>query len=414
MSKEPFINIPTNSSTINSRRPEISLFASDEKFLKNLASIKMYLDNKKTHCNVHNNKLIYIPHKKLSYGKHDVKIHIKDLKGKLKIIEWYFFINSSSSKSENYKLFYGIPHSHTSYSTGRGTPITAFNYARKKSLDFLIITDHAYDLSKNNKGISKWDKVKADSYKFKKRYKKFLPLCGFEVSCKSLGHFNVLNTKNLYKREIKHIENFIKWLKGEDDPIVCINHPHKYIEYLKYNNDLDKYINFIEVGNGSPPFKYLNGEKYYYKLLDMGWHIGAINGQDNHRENWGDTDNLTAVICRSLNYDEFFEALKYRRTYSTETRTLKLFFKANGCWMGSTVKNRNNSLELEISVEDKKVPIKKIQLISKGGHVIEEKNCHDKSKVRWNLSLPFNTNCWYVVKVIHKNGKQGISSPIFT
>ncbi|QGU95596.1 hypothetical protein GOM49_11285 [Clostridium bovifaecis] len=418
MLKQLFIGIPLNNSITNDKFPEIYLATLTNQYFNGLIDIKMYLDNKKVHHRIYSNKIIYIPRKKLSSGKHEVKIFIKDLNRQVQKIQWSFIVSSASSRSDKYNFYYGIPHSHTSLSTGKGTPTEAFKYAQKKSLDFLIITDHSGLLDKkikyNSKEISKWNVVKKNSLDFWKDDSKFLPLCGFEVSSKGLGDFNVLNTKSLYKGKIRNFRDFIAWLQKERSPIVCINHPHKYIESLKYDEILDKYINFIEVGNGSPPFKYLRAEKYYYKLLDNGWHIGAINGQDNHRENWGDTDNLTVVISKSLKYDEFFDALKSRRTYSTETRSLKLIFKVNGYWMGSAVQGDPSKLDFEIIAEDKKIPINKVQIISTGGTLIKEKSAHKKGKIKWNLTLPYKKGAWYVVKVIHTNGKVGISSPIFT
>ncbi|KGM95061.1 hypothetical protein Z968_10080 [Clostridium novyi A str. 4552] len=323
----------------------------------------------------------------------------------------------TSSNIEKYNFYFGIPHSHTGFSTGKGTPTEAFNYAKKKGIDFLIVTDHGghlyRDKKSNSSKNSKWEILKNDASKFNTKNDKFLSLGGFELTSKNFGDFNVLNSNNIYKGKIKDFNKFTMWLKNQPNPIVSINHPHKYIESFKYNRELDKFINFIEVGNGSPPFKYLNGEKYYYNLLDKGWHIGAINGQDNHRMNWGDTDNLTVVICKSLNKKDFYEALNYRRTYSSETRSLKLIFKVNGKWMGSIL-SPSKKLNFEIYAEDKKNPIKKVQIISNGEKIIKEKSLKKKGKLKWDFSIPYKKNCWYVAKVIYKDDKMGISSAIFT
>ena len=82
--------------------------------------------------------------------------------------------------------------------------------------------------------------------------------------------------------------------------------------------------------------------------------------------------------------------------------------------MGSIIENNSNKMNLEIIAEDKKVPINKIQIISNGGIVVKKKSAHKENKIKWNLSLPFKKGAWYVVKVIHVDGKVGISSPIFT
>ena len=39
------------------------------------------------------------------------------------------------------KFYYGIPHCHSNYSTGRGTPNELYEYAKKCSLDYLFETD---------------------------------------------------------------------------------------------------------------------------------------------------------------------------------------------------------------------------------------------------------------------------------
>ncbi|WP_052113113.1 CehA/McbA family metallohydrolase [Clostridium novyi] len=411
-----FINEPKNNSIIQNRFPEISLISLDTTYYKKLSNIKMYVNNKKVNFKIIDNKIIYIPRKKLHSGTQKIKITLYDKNKEKKELKWCFLIETSSN-IEKYNFYFGIPHSHTGFSTGKGTPTEAFNYAKKKGIDFLIVTDHGghlyRDKKSNSSKNSKWEILKNDASKFNTKNDKFLSLGGFELTSKNFGDFNVLNSNNIYKGKIKDFNKFTMWLKNQPNPIVSINHPHKYIESFKYNRELDKFINFIEVGNGSPPFKYLNGEKYYYNLLDKGWHIGAINGQDNHRMNWGDTDNLTVVICKSLNKKDFYEALNYRRTYSSETRSLKLIFKVNGKWMGSIL-SPSKKLNFEIYAEDKKNPIKKVQIISNGEKIIKEKSLKKKGKLKWDFSIPYKKNCWYVAKVIYKDDKMGISSAIFT
>ncbi|MGY0375058.1 CehA/McbA family metallohydrolase [Clostridium sp. JNZ J1-5] len=417
-----FIITPQDRTCINNKLPNISLLILDKDYLKDAISLKMYLDSKKITPKVALNIISYIPDKSLSRGKHKVKFIIKFLDGSKKTISWSFKINSSNCKSsplDKYNFYYGIPHAHTSLSTGKGIPIDAFNYAYKNKLDFLIITDHSRYLNKrisfNSSDIKKWDLIKRSSMSFSKNHTDFLALSGFEVTSSDYGDFNVINTNNLYSEKIKNFSKFTNWLEQSGNPIVFINHPHKYIENFNYSLRLDKFINFIEVGNGCFPTKYLNGEKYYYKLLDNGWHIGAINGQDNHKLNWGDSDNLTVVISKSLKSKDFFEALNNRRTYSTETKSLKLIFTINDCWMGSKIASNDNSkLNFRIYAEDKKVPIKKVQLLSRGGIVIQEKTSHKKSKIKWDFSLTFKKNSWYVVRIIHEDGRCGVSSAIFT
>ncbi|MCY6371928.1 CehA/McbA family metallohydrolase [Clostridium ganghwense] len=413
MIKTLSILTPKNNSSITNPISEISIILISTR-TSDLSKIKMYLDGKKVHYSITGNKISYIPTKKLRSGDHYVKVTTTDNNGNVNKIKWSFYVEKNNLK---YNFYYGIPHAHTSYSTGKGTPSEAFKYAFDKALNFLIITDHSSSLSKHSKGNkskeSKWGLTKKEAITFTKKSNNFLALRGFEVSSNHYGHFNIIGSKNYLKYKIKNFDEFTYWLNREDSPIVSINHPHKYIESFNYNAQLDKYINFIEVGNGSPPNKYLNGEKYYYKLLDKGWHLGAINGQDNHRANWGDSNNLTVVIAKSLKEKDFIDALKNRRTYSTETRTLKLTVKANNYMMGSILP-LNKNIIFNLKAIDKNNPINKIELISNEATVLKSKKFSEKTKVKWDLCIPFEKNKWYVIKITHKNGLYGISSPFFT
>lgn len=402
-----FILVPENNSTINYRPKEISLTLTKNVF-KNLYKAKMYVNNKKIRTTVSENKVCYNPRRKLHRGKHDVKIVFIDNNHKKVTLQWSFFINLEKHRKIEYNFYFGNPHSHTSYSTGKGTPRDAFKCALDNNLNFLIVTDHSSRLSKSNK----WHNTESQAKVFNKQHTNFLALRGFEVTSNKLGHFNVLGSKNYY-RKIRNSKDFACWLNKEHSPIVFINHPHKYIESLDYDKDLDKSINFIEVGNGSLDSKYLRGEKYYYKLLDKGWHIGAVNGQDNHKFDWGKSDNLTVVLSKSLKYEDFMEALRNRRTYSSESRSLCLHFKVNDYWMGSIIKPCK-TLDFSIKAEDKKTPIDKIEVISNRNEVIKCKNIDSKSRARLNFSIDYDQNRWYVVKICYKNGNCGLSSPIFT
>ncbi|MCY6484330.1 CehA/McbA family metallohydrolase [Clostridium aestuarii] len=419
MYKDIIIVNPKNKSSTYDCSPEISLILLPHKSINNIINAKMYLDNKKVNCKIAQNKISYTPFQKLHSGNHHIKISILDSYGNTTKMKWSFKIKKNRLAYEKYNFYYGIPHAHTSYSTGRGTPLEAFKYAYKRGLDFLIITDHSKSLGKkityNSKQRSKWHATEEQTIKFIKKGKHFLSLRGFEVSSNHYGDFNVINSANFVKSKVKDFDKFNHWLEDEKSAIVSINHPHKYIESFKFHKGLDKFINFIEVGNGSPPYKYLNGEKYYYKLLDKGWHLGAINGQDNHRANWGDTDNLTVVVSKSLREQDFMEAFKNRRTYSSETRTLKLSILVNNCHMGSIIKtNSTRELKFNIIAEDKKNPINKIEIISNGGEIIKEKIFNTQTKAAWNTSLPYISEKWYVIKIIHKNNKCGIASAVFT
>jgi hypothetical protein len=333
---------------------------------------------------------------------------------------------------EEYKFYFGVPHGHTAYSDGRGTPLIACERVRERGLDFFIPADHSnlFDgVMRNNyeydyehkeyreKEGSAWWKTGREVEEINNRYEDFLAIRAFEMSSSLWGHINVINSGSYVeaKKQMESLEDFCGWLKGKKDIVVVINHPHKHFNYSYYNLGMDGVMDLIEVANGSPPRKYRRLESHYFKMLDLGWHLGVINGQDNHRANWGERDNLTVVIARGLTREDFIEALKSRRTYSTETRSLKMTFKAEGEWMGSIVEEEAyDKISFEIIAEDEKYPIKKLELISRGGRVIQEKHFNNSRRAEWRPEVEVKKGEeWYVLKVIHGNGRWGLSSPIF-
>lgn len=408
---------PGNMTSTFDKTPKISAFLKEGSTFLNLSSAKLYIDSKEVIPVISENSISCIPMENLSYGEHYIKISIQDLNSNIYEFQWYFIV---ANQYTNYNFYYGVPHCHTSYSDGKGTPTEAYTHAKNSKLDFLIITDHSGSLirSEVNNQIPNWEMTKAEVETINKKYNHFLALIGLEMSTKIWGHVNVINCKNVIdKKTRKNPQKLYDWLCDQDrnNIILSINHPNRSSYFLSYISEFDKFINLIEVGNGSPPRQYTRSEEYYFKALDNGWHVGAVNGQDNHNNNWGEPDNLTVVIAENLNMTSFISALKLRRVYSTETRTLKLTVKANNHWMGSILDfKKSDKLNLQIIAEDNSTPITKIQLISTGGNIIKEKSFFNSHTAKWQPTLTIATDySWYVVKVIHKNGKLGISSPIF-
>ena len=348
------------------------------------------------------------------------------------LFEEELFLYNDSSKNVKYNFYYGIPHTHTSYSDGQGHPIDAFEYAIGKNLNFLFTADHSnfldgvkhknFEYDKYNKQYSEkegsqWFNTGKDVELSNSKYKDFVALRGFEMKWFAGGHISILNSQNYLNGRKQHlnINKLSSWLSSQYNVIAAINHPSRSFRPIEYNSEMDKVLKLIEVGNGSFPRKYIRCESYYYKLLDLGWHLGAINGQDNHTNNWGDADNLTVILADALNKDKLIDAMRNMRTYSTETRSLRLVFKANDLWMGSILKDNIGSLiSFEITAADNCVPIEKIQLISNEGKIVNESKYENAAIVTWKPCQTVNNEeSWYIVKVIHSNGKWGISSPIF-
>ncbi len=325
---------------------------------------------------------------------------------------------SETLDTKNLKFYFGIPHAHSAFSTGMGTPIEAFDYARHNGLDFLILTDHNNHLTKSvrvrGNEFTKWEASKYLSSKYNKKHENFLSLIGFESKTKILGDINISNPNIFFTGTVNNIQLLILWMFNNPDAFISINHPHNSIENLEYNPILNKLITSIEVGNGSAPNKYQRYEKQYYKLLDKGWKLGAINGQDNHRLNFGDSENLTCIIANELNMSSLIQAFRKRHTYSTESRSLYMYFTLNDSFMGSCISNSVNELNFMIFAKDPNYKISEIQIISTNGIIIKKINSLNLNRVKYMYKHEPNINeLWYVIKIILENSKIAISSPIF-
>ncbi|KAB3530522.1 DUF6359 domain-containing protein [Alkaliphilus serpentinus] len=376
----------------------------------------------------------------LDYGEHDVVIYVPDVEGRMKEFNWFFRVEK---ENPNYNFYYGIPHAHTAYSDGAGTPNEAYEYAKTNNLDWLFITDHSNWLDGVTEGNyeydpvaneyvevvgSQWHSTRLEAEAINEKYAgEFLAIRGFEMTSSIWGHTNSINSDTYVeaKKQMVPLSEYYDWVtdvstRSGAKVFNAFNHPNwpdDSFNNLAYVASLDRYFNGIEVGNGAPPYSYARAEGHYFKALDNGWRLGALNGQDNHAKNWGDPDSLTVVIAESLDTDTLIDAMNARRMYSTETRTLELTVKGNGHWMGSVLDvNAGDEINLDILAEDSMVKIDKLQLITNGGNILDEKVFSGgTNSAAWNLTLNASGGAqWFVVKVIHSNGGWGHASPIFT
>ena len=149
-------------------------------------------------------------------------------------------------------------------------------------------------------------------------------------------------------------------------------------------------------------------------MLDKGWKLSAINGQDNHRMNFGDTENLTCVIANNLNTNALVDAFRKHRTYSTESRSLIMHFTINNTFMGDTLSKDINSLQFSIYAEDQNYLIKEIHIISYNGSVIKKITDLNLHRIRYIYKHnPKSNETWFIIKILLDKNKLAISSPIF-
>lgn len=311
-------------------------------------------------------------------------------------------------------IFYGIPNAYTSYSIGKVSPYEAFSYCYHNKLNFLITTDQNNFFKDFMQNSSKWSSLQKTSQKFYKKHESFIPLIGFEAKTIPYGDMYIVNSKSYFLGEIKDINLLILWMLRNHDAFLIMKSPLKTTVSLPYNPILNNIITSIEVCSGEFSRRYNRREKYYFMLLDKGWKLGAVNSQNNKDLNFGDFDNLTGIVCTKFNKESLVNAFRKRHTFSSESRSLKLYFFANNTFMGGILNKSFSSLKFSIILEDPYFKIDKIEIITNGGTVLHSIDNIELHKIKYIYEHNIENNeKWFLVKIYQEDNRIAISSPIF-
>lgn len=320
---------------------------------------------------------------------------------------------------KNIHYYYGIPNCYTAFSTGKGTPYDALTYGDNAGLDFMSITDlNSYlgtTISTTDGLLTKWQATKYFINRFEKKHDDFLPLIGFECKTNSIGDLNIINSNSYFTGFVRDLKLLALWMLNHEESIITIRTPPVTFKPLPYNLILNKLITCVDVGASHQSAKSTLYEKYYYYMLDAGWRLGAINGQNTQKLQLGETENLTVYIGNELSTDELVAAFRNRRTYSTQSRFLKLHFTINGAFMGENIIIQpNEKLKFNIYAEDYKFNIQEIQIITSKGLILRKIDGINLSYIKYIYEYtPSNNEKWYLIKLIQDDGRIAISSPIF-
>ncbi|WP_078543726.1 CehA/McbA family metallohydrolase [Litchfieldia alkalitelluris] len=426
---------PSKMTTILEKQPVISGKLEETETAIDWASFKLLVDGQDVTAAATVNKeeftFSYNTPNELALGEHSIFVEISDVSGAKNQYISYFYVAEQKEDSD-YNFYFGVPHAHTGFSDGKGTPADAYQMSYDNGLDYIIVTDHSNWLD-GDKYVSErkefeetvgseWHQTKEMMNAFNAKHEgDFLAMRGFEMTSSHWGHINVFNAQNYVeaKQTVVELGEFYEWLTTQENVVASFNHPNwpsDSYNNLAYVPEVDHLMATLEVGNGAPPYSYARAEEHFFRAMDNGWHVGAVNGQDNHSANWGAPDNLTAVVAEDLTNESFMEAFKARRVYSTEARDAKLRVKANDFWMGSTLDVKDGEeLKFDIWVQDETNPIDEIQIISNGGEIIKQVKVGEATEYTWNPTIIDGDGAnWYVVKVIHTDSKWTTASAIYT
>ena len=296
-----------------------------------------------------------------------------------------------------YTVYYGNLHSQTNDSDGGGAipgcsgsqgaqtgafgPADAYTYARGRSLDFLMASEHNhyFDGSSGTNGS-------ANPTTAKNRYAagrtaaansnaanpSFLALYGMEWGViDNGGHLNIVNANLLAAWETNSSGQLIGDILTPKNDYVALydtmkargwvgqfNHPSTSDSQFKvgttvfgYDADGDEVMVAAEVMNTSAfstntsesETSRSTYESAYNLFLERGYHLAPTTNQDNHCANWGASyTNRTAVLIptgTAYNEASFVAALRARRAFATMDKNSQLILTANGRVMGERFAN---------------------------------------------------------------------------
>jgi hypothetical protein len=255
----------------------------------------------------------------------------------------------AKSDYKPYNTYFGYLHAHSELSDGEGDPVEAYTYAYGVGgLDFFALTDHG-ELLDPWPWANEWEEL-VNAAEALYQPGTYVTLWGFEWSNPILGHINVLNTPD-YTSSISDflITDLYDWLSDRPEGFGRFNHPGDYddlfTEFLHmelYPEAVPQMVG-IETWNGNDSFDqyyYDGGWVSEYSYWDegnlLGWYLGALGGQDNHRRGWGLLNDFRiAVLAEELTREHIVAAYLNRRFYATEDKDLYLDLRCRGYPMGS-------------------------------------------------------------------------------
>ena len=339
--------------------------------------------------------------------------------------------------NDEYNIYFGQLHSHTSYSDGAGTCEEAFNHAANEveNLDFLAVTDHSNSFDNDTKATIKDGSVSAEwveGHELADKYTRddFVSLYGYEMTWSggAPGHMNTFNTDGFMSRNMKGYEsksraalqNYYAQLVDTPDSISMFNHPGTtfgdFYDFAYYSKANDRQITLIEVGNGEGAIGssgYFPSYEYYTRALDKGWHVAPANNQDNHKGRWGDANTGRSVILAdSLSRENIYDAIRNMRVYATEDNDLKIYYTLNGYEMGSTLDMVPAEVKIRVKTSDPTDSGRmNVEVIANGGVTVASKMV-DESSAETEFTLIPN-NSYYYIRVTQADGNIAVTAPVW-
>ncbi|MBO7376455.1 MAG: CehA/McbA family metallohydrolase, partial [Clostridia bacterium] len=305
-----------------------------------------------------------------------------------------YTVSFSASDMKNLSVYVGEVHAHTSDSDGTGSAEDAVLYARDVGgVDFFAVTEHSHYLSEKR---YRAQIENADRYD---EPGKFACLYGWEMTWNNKngywGHMNVLGCRDFVQSiDDNGMHDLLRWLKVRPEAVAMFNHPG-------YNwGNFDEFANRSETADRSVRLSEIKGPAYDYEymhLLAKGWHASPVTSEDNHAPNWTTATNMTGcVLAPALTRENILDAFRNNRTYTSSDRTMKIFYRVNGEWLGSRLDNPDRlDFDIRVTTENRR-GISLVEIVAEDGIVVASKNAGALRSFEWKPRLAPDYDYYYL------------------
>ena len=233
---------------------------------------------------------------------------------------------------------------------------------------------------------------------------KYVTLYGFEQtygqSTGYYGHLNTINGINLTTRDMP-LYSYYKYNASKNNVVTMFNHPgYSWGNFLEFEGRTDEFDSTVVLSE----IKGKGYDEVYALSLTKGWHTSPMYNEDNHSPNWGNAYEYCGyALAPALTRANIVEAFLKNRTYTTTDKSLKVYYKVNGEWMGARLDNPS-SLHISVNAKTSKdTGLGTVSIIAEDGIVVAYKEVGEGKSIDWELDLPADYDYYYVKITDGKN-----------
>lgn len=343
--------------------------------------------------------------KNLKKGAHKFELALFDNLGNHSYTAYNFFV--SDGKELNH--YFGEFHSHSTDSDGAAPSRYAIEFARDTGgVDFFAVTDHSNDMGEAEYPVQVRVANELNDPG------KFVALYGWEMTWGghngTWGHMNVLNTEWIQRYPIGcSMPDLFADLEADPDAVAMFNHPgYKWGNFCEFSHINDAIKEKMCLAEVKGPIQLHE----YTLALKKGWKVSPAFNGDDHNDQWTlNVPNTTFLLAPALTRENIIEAIRKRRSYSASDKSIKLIYKVNGEWLGSTLVNPL-SLDFEISVTtENPCGIGEVSIVAENGIKVATVNAGIKQSLSWHPTLPVEYDYYYVL--ITNTSGITVSAPVW-